>query len=127
MADQIGLSFETDDFIYDIKRLLKIVSSETVTKALSAGAMIIETKAKLICPVDTGALKASIQAQKPVLFKKGGYVEVIVSAEYGIYVEYGTKFMGAQPYLRPGTYENVEQVNNAMSNIMGIEIDRALS
>jgi len=98
-----------------------------LAKALSAGAMIIETKAKLLCPIDTGALYASIQAQKPVLFKEGGYVEVIVGVEYGFYQEYGTWKMTPWPFLRPATYENVEAIEKAMEAQLGAEIDRALS
>lgn len=126
MADEIGLSFETDDFLKDITALKKAVSSVVIETALFAGALIIEGKAKVICPVDTGFLRSTIQAQAPFVGKGFGDVEVTVSAEYAAYVEYGTKFMGAQPYLRPATYENVEAIRNAMAGILETEVKRTL-
>lgn len=51
--------------------------------------------------VDTGFLRSSIQARKigPAHWR------VTVGAEYGVYVEYGTRFMGAQPYFFPAIAE----------------------
>ena len=127
MADEIGLEFDAKDFLSDMNWLKKLFfRGKPQEKALSAGAFIIEGKAKIDCPVDTGWLRSTIQAQKPEVDKKGGSVEVIVSAEYAAYVEYGTKFMGAQPYLRPATYENVEAIKNAMESILDTEVKRAL-
>lgn len=48
-------------------------------------------------PVDTGFLKNSIQ----VTFPDDLTGVVFVAAEYGIYVELGTRRMAARPYLRP--------------------------
>ena len=63
-------------------------------------AIDVETKAKQICPVDTGRLRGSITH---VLGDENGqqvaYVGSVV--EYAIYQELGTYKMGAQPYLRP--------------------------
>jgi HK97 gp10 family phage protein len=57
--------------------------------------------ARFRCPVDTGALKASIQNKKigPM------HHQVRVGEFYGAYVEYGTRHMAAQPYLRPAIEE----------------------
>lgn len=61
-------------------------------------ALDIEAQAKVRAPVDTGALRASIQAVGvgPL------HWQVRVGVEYGIYVEMGTRYMAAQPYLGPG-------------------------
>lgn len=61
-------------------------------------ALDIEAEAKKRAPVRTGTLRNSIQAVKgegPLWYR------VVVGAEYGVYVEWGTRFMAAQPYLRP--------------------------
>lgn len=47
----------------------------------------------------TGNLKRSITG--PHLTNGGLTAEVTPEAEYSAYVEYGTRFMDAQPYLRP--------------------------
>lgn len=57
----------------------------------------IESLAKQRAPVDTGALKNSIQARQVAPFNW----EVGVGVAYGPYVEFGTSKMAAQPYLTP--------------------------
>lgn len=65
----------------------------------------VEGAAKIRCPVDTGALRSSIQSD----FEKDGMTGVIaVGMEYGPAVEFGTDRMRAQPYLTPAV-EQVEQ------------------
>ena len=56
-----------------------------------------ETYAKDVVPVDTGALRASIRAV-PVSETEW---EIAPNTEYDIYVEFGTRKMAAQPYMRP--------------------------
>lgn len=71
--------------------------SPNAKEAIYKTAADIEARAKVAAPVDTGNLRSSIR-------KRGinqHAAEVVVGAEYGIYVEYGTSRMGAQPYLQP--------------------------
>jgi len=56
----------------------------------------IAAKARDICPVDSGALQASIHVEGG-----GGDYSVIADVSYAEAVEYGTSKMAAQPYLRP--------------------------
>jgi HK97 gp10 family phage protein len=60
-------------------------------------ALDIQGNAQVRAPVDTGNLRASIIAREvgPT------HWQVRVGAEYGIYVEMGTRHMAAQPYLTP--------------------------
>lgn len=66
-----------------------------------AGAMVLENAAKEYCPVDTGTLRRSIHTE--VQPGSPDRVSALVGpdAPYGIYIEYGTSRMRAQPYLRP--------------------------
>lgn len=52
--------------------------------------------AKRYAPVDTGRLRESIHEE--------GDEEIVVGAEYGVYVEMGTRDMAPQPYMRPALY-----------------------
>jgi HK97 gp10 family phage protein len=62
-------------------------------------ALGIEAYAKIAAPVDTGFLRSSIQMTDD---RPGdAEAEVIVGAEYGPYVEYGTVHQRAQPYFTP--------------------------
>lgn len=54
-------------------------------------------------PVDTGHMKRSI-----TLTLHGLTVRVTPTAEYAGYVEYGTRFMTAQPFVRP-SFETQKQ------------------
>jgi len=66
-------------------------------KAVVRIVLIIEREAKKRCPVDTGLLRSSIT---PVVESwASGYVGT--NTEYAPYVEYGTKYAGAQPYFEP--------------------------
>ena len=49
-------------------------------------------------PVDTGSLKRSIGLE---LKDTGLTAKVTPTMEYAPYVEYGTRYMNAQPYVRP--------------------------
>lgn len=64
---------------------------------ISKAAHDIEAAAKSQAPVDTGALRNSIQAHPEAAL---AWV-VAVGVEYGIYQEFGTRKMAAQPYLIP--------------------------
>jgi HK97 gp10 family phage protein len=54
------------------------------------------------CPVDTGELRDSIEALPAV----DGFGQVRVGTDHWRYVEYGTRNMSAQPFMRPALYQN---------------------
>lgn len=67
-----------------------------VSAVVKKTAFDIETEAKALCPVDTGALSRSILAEV------GEFSATIAPhTDYDAYVEFGTFKMGAQPYMRP--------------------------
>lgn len=68
-------------------------ASEIIRKT----AFDLQARAQVRAPVDTGYLRASIQAKEVTRL----HWQVVVGADYGIYVEYGTRFQAAQPYLNP--------------------------
>lgn len=53
----------------------------------------------------TGTLKRSISG--PNIIDGGLTAEVAAEAEYAGYVEFGTRFMDAQPYMRPALQEQI--------------------
>lgn len=90
---------------------VKITGGDTLMRALAKNANLTEVKrvvksngaqltrnAQRLAPVDTGALKNSI-LQKI----EGGGLASRSSAgmHYANYVEKGTRFMSAQPYMKP--------------------------
>ena len=110
---------------------LSAAIEKTVNRAVRKAAFDIQALAQTSAPVRLGFLKSSIytvtkgestyssasaeataanpnatmlpEVEQPV---SGDEAYVAVGAEYGIYVEYGTSHMAAQPYLTPA-YEMV--------------------
>ena len=56
-------------------------------------------------PVDTGTLRRSIGLEKD-----GKVVKIVVQADYGVEVEYGTRFTRPQPFFR----SNVRKIKNKL-------------
>jgi HK97 gp10 family phage protein len=58
----------------------------------------VEARAKALTPVRTGTLRRSIHS----VFSNGGLTGIIgPSVLYGKFVEFGTRRMGARPFMRP--------------------------
>lgn len=72
------------------------IGLEFTPQNLMPGAAIILARAQELCPVDTGFLRDSAFMQI-----SSDDVEIGFSAEYASYVEFGTRKMQAQPFLRP--------------------------
>lgn len=68
-----------------------------VAKALKEAATITKQEAVRFCPVDTGFLRSSLyyKTEGPLSYSVGA------KAGYSGYVEYGTRYMKAKPYIRP--------------------------
>lgn len=83
-----------------MNKLPKIAASMR-TKAdliVTKTALDLEAQWKTRVPVDTGTLKNSVQATRV----GHAHWRVLVGAHYGIYVNYGTRFMAARPFYEPG-------------------------
>lgn len=65
-------------------------------KIIHIAVVTIENRAVYLCPVDSGNLRGSINTEER---QEVGTVGTAVV--YAIYVEYGTRFMDAQPFMRP--------------------------
>ncbi|HYG68512.1 MAG TPA: HK97-gp10 family putative phage morphogenesis protein [Anaeromyxobacteraceae bacterium] len=89
--------------IHGVSRLQSLAArfssriAERVGQETLESAQRIERTAKSLAPVDTGRLRASIEA-----VREGRTSAVLrVGAPYGAFVEYGTRWNRAQPFLRP--------------------------
>lgn len=78
---------------------------ESIARALEAIGIQAEGDVSMLAPVDTGRLRASITHEtRP----EEESVYIGTNVEYAAYVEYGTKKMKAQPYLKPGIMNNLD-------------------
>ena len=75
----------------------------TVSKALLTLGYRVEGDAKQFAPVDTGALRNSINTEQVNAMT----VHIQDGVEYGIYQELGTRKMKAQPFMIPAVEKNL--------------------
>jgi|SRR5690625_1532416 len=76
----------------------KLKHAKKMPKIVSKHGSEMQKTMQRKAPVDTGNLRRSITLNK----KNSGLVaEVQPNTEYASYVEYGTRYMNAQPYVRP--------------------------
>jgi len=81
---------------------------------LGEGGRRMKARAESLCPVLTGYLKSTIYVNV-----SGHIMTFGASADYALFVEYGTIYMGAQPFLRPAINENTDwTVNYIMDNLL---------
>ena len=76
--------------------------------ALMRSANLVQSTAKLLVPVDTANLRASIVRSVDPRTLVG---IVSTNVEYAIHVEFGAKRQKAQPFMRPGLKDNIDNIN----------------
>ena len=110
--------------------IIKIQGKRVVSDSSFEVGLVVEGQAKLLCPIDYGYLAASITTQSrdkgteletpsPNASKEHSFPHEVSSfkkiekpsdeaetlvgtaVDYGPYVEFGTKYMDSQPFLRP--------------------------
>lgn len=124
-----------DEVMRKLRELSKNTVKKKVKKAVSDGADIVRDEAKRLVPVNTGRLRESIIARTA---KRG--ISGIVIADYpkdagvrksktrkqaagsqeyyAFAVEYGTRIMAAQPFMRPAMLNKREEVGRLIENAL---------
>ena len=101
------------------KRLKENVSLQMVKEVVSENG--IELREKIVRNADfkkgyqTGTTKRSIEKR----ITDGGFTaEVEPTTEYAPYLEYGTRFMDAQPFVKPAYDEQKKQFKKDMQKLV---------
>lgn len=84
-----------------------VAAEVIVANGVADGAEMVADAARSIVPVDTGTLRDSIE-----VVANGDTADVVVGAEYGPYVEFGTSDTPAQPFLRPALDSETDRVTS---------------
>lgn len=84
------------------KQLKKNITLNDVKKVVRKNGAGLQKAAQKKAPIDTGTLKRSVGID---ITDSGMTATVEPTAEYSAYVEYGTRFMKAQPYMKPALEE----------------------
>ena len=117
---QIELSSNANEVVARLGRLHPLIS-QAIIKALNLSALVVKTAAKTLAPVRTGNLRASIGSRVENL-RQEAFVGSPV--EYAPYVEYGTRYMQAKPYLRPALEQNIDNVRDFFVREINLAIER---
>ena len=105
----------------DLKALRKKVSDlraiyqKGLSGALKAAGAQAANDAKRKAPVDTGNLRKNIGFERSA---DGKSVEVFANAPYSGYVEFGTRYQGAQPYFRPAIIKALQKLNSDLERLI---------
>lgn len=84
-------------------------------RAIQQNATEMQTKAQRNAPIDTGSLKASIHMETA---DAGMTVELVSTGDYAPYLEFGTRFKEAQPYMKPAFNEQKEKFRRDLDRLM---------
>lgn len=110
------------------KKLLKGVSKDQISRVVRMNTAELTQKAKERAPVSTektnpggahGQLKRSII---PSMSSGGMVGKVNATVEYAEYVEVGTRFMAAQPYMKPAFDQQREVFLDDMKKLIMKEL-----
>ena len=81
-----------------IKALKKRKKTDQIRKAVTVNSAELQKSMQKMAPVDTGFMRRSIRIKYDDF---GMTARVGPNAQYAPYVEYGTRYMAAQPFVRP--------------------------
>lgn len=92
-----------------------------VKRGLILSGQLVAQRAQQKAPVDTGRLKRSITSIPQQMGRGTFKVLVGTNVIYALFQELGTKFMKAQPYLRPALKESAEDIKQLIiKNILSV-------
>lgn len=128
-SKKVQVGIEGADEIIKILKDIGIEANAVLEEAAEEGAKIALAEAKRRVPVKTGNLRDNLEITKvksrtPDKLKKTVFVKVGFNkkAFYGTFVELGTRFIKAKPFLRPA----IDQNRNSIAQVVNNAIDKAL-
>lgn len=98
----------------EVRRIVKINGAEMQAEAQRNANFKGHYEGKKFVP-PTGALRRSIGLE---IKDSGMTAEVEPTAEYAPYVEFGTRFMNAQPYMKPAFEKQSKQFRKDMNELV---------
>ncbi len=91
------------------------VKLDDVRRAVQYHGSQMEQTAKKICPNRHGHLQGSITLKE----RDGGFTaEVAPHMNYAGYVEWGTRYMAARPYIRPAFMQESQRFKEDLKRLM---------
>lgn len=116
MSVNIGVTIDAEKALQFLGQMPERLQG-AIDRILKKAGALIEREAKIVTPVDTGRLRASIHTVNEHLRS-----EVGTNVKYAVYVHEGTQYMAPRPFMLAG----VENAKSDIEDITNSEIERAL-
>ena len=116
-----------DKLAKDLKAM-DAAAASVLMKGAKAGGQIALEDARANCPVDTGALKASLKLSedKKTAIKATVKVDYDRSIKYGAFVELGARGRPGNPFLRNAVDKNQDRINQSIIKEIAKAMDKSL-
>lgn len=114
------------ELIQKLQALKKTQAKTAIGKGTRAGAKIVQAAAKQNAPVLSGQLKRSIKVRSLPRSKKAVGTQVIESADFVGFVEFGTKHQQGEHKFEEAAKGASDEAIQTMLEITRQEIDKAM-
>jgi HK97 gp10 family phage protein len=105
-----------------LDRKVKDLSGVDLLPVVQRTTMNVHRTAQALAPKDTGTLAGSIRWQ---VYKGGSpYGRVSTNVEYGLYQEFGTSKMRAQPFMRPALTLEVNEMRERVKELVRSKVKK---
>ena len=111
MSVEVSIDIEGVQRFKAVMRRLDSGMQRHVHRQLASWAADVKASAKRIVPVRTGYLRSTIYAKI-----QEWVAEIGAKATYALYVEFGTRYMRARPYLYPAIQEHLPRLEAIVSD-----------
>lgn len=96
-------------------KIKKCQNLDPIKKVVKQNGSELQKKSKRNAPVATGNLKRNIELE---LKNNGMTAECESQAEYAPYVEWGTRYMDAQPHIKPAFDDQKNQFKRDLERVV---------
>src|SRR5262245_40226819 len=93
----------------NLASIMSAVETRVLIETVTLGAQVIQGSMSLRAPTDTGQLRGDIEIELIPKVRRGQVTAKIGPGKesfYGKFLEFGTKRMAAQPFMRPAVDED---------------------
>jgi HK97 gp10 family phage protein len=109
MTLEINLTLEGAENLQHALQSLDNTLQQNIQQQLERWAMEAREYARTLAPVRTGRLRSGVYAKT-----SGWEAQIGAEASYAIFVEFGTRHMQAQPFLRPAVEEYMPRLEEML-------------
>jgi HK97 gp10 family phage protein len=114
---RVDVRWEDEKYVRGVVRHIRQMTETSERDVLAAG-IKVTNYAKRFAPVRTGAMKNGITWEEG-RDAKGYFLAVLSRQPYWKYVEFGTRSMSAQPFMRPAFVAGLEYLRERVARRRG--------